>query len=100
MAGIIPFAIAFVVAYWFFATAKRAGFKENEPWIWCLLGGISFYAIAKITMYIVTQFFVISLIEGNEPSMPRFLIISVGCVLGLIFSIFLRAKYLLVSQKK
>ncbi len=100
MAGLIPFAIAFVVAYWFFITAKKAELKGNEPWIWSLLGGIGFYAVAKITMYIVTQLFVITLIEGNEPSMPKYLIVSVGCVIGIIFSIYIHAKFLPIAQKK
>ncbi|MCH9697906.1 MAG: hypothetical protein K0U68_07380 [Gammaproteobacteria bacterium] len=99
MAGMIPMAIAFIVAYWFYITAKRAELKDNEPLIWCLLGGVSFYAIAKIIMYVVTQLFVISLIEGTEPSMPRFLIVGVGCVFALLFSIYIHAKFLPISKK-
>ncbi|HFD11521.1 MAG TPA: hypothetical protein ENJ32_03475 [Crenotrichaceae bacterium] len=99
MAGIIPIAIAFVVAYWFFITAKRADLKENEPWTWAFVGGICFYAAAKLTMFVLTKVFVISLIEGNDTSMPRLLIIGAGCMIGVILSIFVHAKLLPIAKK-
>jgi len=100
MAGIIPIAVAFAVAYWFFTTAKRAELKENEPLIWALVGGGGFYATAKLTMLVATKVFVISLIQGNEPSMPNLLIIGAGCVFGLLVSIFIHAKYLPLFKNK
>jgi drug/metabolite transporter (DMT)-like permease len=100
MVGLIPMAIAFVVAYWFFVTAKRAELKDNEPWIWAFLGGLAFYAVAKLSMYLTTQIFVVTLISGSEPSMPRLFIVGLGCVLGMLFSIFVHAKFLPIKSKK
>ena len=100
MALMIPIAMAFAVAYWFYVTAKRAELKESEPLIWALIGGGSFYAMAKLVMFVATKVFVISLIQGNEPSMPKLLIIGAGCVIGVMFSIFIHAKYLPLFQKK
>ncbi len=100
MVGLIPMAITLVVAYWFFVTAKRAELKEKEPLIWAFVGGLAFFAVAKLSMYLATQIFVVTLISGLEPSMPRLLIVGFGCVLGMLFSIFVHAKYLPLKSKK
>ncbi|MEE9424247.1 MAG: hypothetical protein V3V18_04625 [Methylococcales bacterium] len=101
MSGLlIPLCISFVVAYWFYITAKRAELKENWPVLWAFLGGLGFYASAKLSMFLASQIFIITVITGNEPDMPRFLIIGLGCAIGLAFSIFVHAKYLPLKSKE
>lgn len=100
MAGIIPIIITFIVAYWFYATAKHAKLQGNELWTWSVVGGLSFFAASKLTMFVTTKLFVISLMQGGETSMPNLLIIGTGCIIGIIFSIFVHAKFLPVFQKK
>ncbi|MEE9345894.1 MAG: hypothetical protein V3U88_09845 [Methylococcales bacterium] len=101
MAGLlIPLGLSFVVAYWFYITVKRAELKENEPWLWAFLGGLSFYAAAKLSMFLASQIFMITVITGEEPDMPRFLIIGLGCAIGFVFSIFVHAKYLPLKNKE
>ncbi|MEE9413051.1 MAG: hypothetical protein V3V22_08370 [Methylococcales bacterium] len=101
MSGLlIPLCLSFVVAYWFYITAKRAELKENEPRLWAFLGGLSFYAAAKLSMFLASQIFIVTVIKGEEPDMPRLLIIGLGCVVGLVFSIFVHAKYLPLKNKQ
>ncbi len=101
MSGLlIPLCLSFVVAYWFYITAKGADLKEKEPWLWAFLGALSFYGSAKLSMFLVSQIFIITVITGEEPDMPRLLIIGLGCAIGLIFSIFIHAKYLPLKSKE
>jgi hypothetical protein len=101
MSGLlIPLCLSFVVAYWFYITAKRAELTEIEPRLWAFLGGLAFYAAAKLSMFLVSQIFIVTVITGEEPDMPRFLIIGLGCVIGLVFAIFVHAKYLPLTNKE
>jgi hypothetical protein len=100
MAGLIPLVLSLFVAYWFFITVKRAELEEKEPRIWAFLGALCFFTVAKLTMYVATQLFVITLITGVESNMPGFPIVGLGCVVGILVTIFIHAKFLPLKNKK